>query len=239
MSGFTLTELAIVLFVVSLMLGGMLMPLSAQQDVRARSETEKALNDTRDQLLAYVVVNGQFPCADTDEDGLENRTGSACTNTELEGDIPFATLGSPRSDGFGFRLRYRVSASFATTFTVLTAGDVTIITRGDNPGTSGTNESKFENTLATNVPAVILSVGKNGAGGLRHDGRTRIAAPTVGTDEPLNNDGSKKVSRTTTSAATSCSDTTEGSSFCQFDDQLAWVPTTVIVNRMVAAGRLP
>jgi prepilin-type N-terminal cleavage/methylation domain-containing protein len=33
-TGFTLIELAIVMFIVTLLLGGMLLPLSAQQDVR-------------------------------------------------------------------------------------------------------------------------------------------------------------------------------------------------------------
>ncbi len=42
--GFTLVELAIVLFIVALLLGGMLLPLSAQQDIRARQDTDRVFD---------------------------------------------------------------------------------------------------------------------------------------------------------------------------------------------------
>ena len=48
--GFTLTELAVVLMIVALLIGGMLVPLSAQNDIRNVNETQKTLNDIRDAL---------------------------------------------------------------------------------------------------------------------------------------------------------------------------------------------
>jgi hypothetical protein len=93
---------------------------------------------------------------------------------------------------------------------------------------------------------VIFSVGKNGKGGLLHESGSRIPNPAAGTDEYLNlgldsNDANnkKKISRTTTAGGGGCNDSTEGSSFCEFDDLVAWIPTTTIINRMVSAGRLP
>ena len=55
-SGFTLIELAIVLFVVALLLGGMLLPLSAQQDVRSYGDTQKILTDARDALVGFAMA---------------------------------------------------------------------------------------------------------------------------------------------------------------------------------------
>ncbi len=61
-SGFSLIELAIVLFIVSLLIGGLLMPLSAQNEIRGRQETDKALANIREALIGFAVVNGRLPC---------------------------------------------------------------------------------------------------------------------------------------------------------------------------------
>jgi prepilin-type N-terminal cleavage/methylation domain-containing protein len=63
--GFTLIELAIVMFIVSLLIGGMLLPLSAQQDIRARQETERILANARDALLGFTILNERLPCPAT------------------------------------------------------------------------------------------------------------------------------------------------------------------------------
>ena len=234
--GFTLIELAIVMFIVALLLGGMLLPLSAQQDIRARQETEKVLGEARDALFGYVVVNGRLPCPDTDADGAENGTPGACTNQD--GDFPYQTLGTAQSDGWGYRLRYRVASTFSSTITLTSTGDITVFTRGDDPASVGTTESKKENLLAT-APAVILSVGKNGAGGMPQAGGTRSSSPAAGTDEYLNFIGVKKISRLPASGASGCADNeTEGTPLCAFDDQLVWLSANAIFNRLVTAGKL-
>jgi hypothetical protein len=50
------------MFIVSLLLGGMLLPLSAQQDVRAYGDTQKTLAEARDALLGYAMANDRLPC---------------------------------------------------------------------------------------------------------------------------------------------------------------------------------
>jgi prepilin-type N-terminal cleavage/methylation domain-containing protein len=237
--GFTLIELAIVLFIVALLLGGMLLPLSAQQDIRARQETDKVLGEARDALLGYVVVNGRLPCPDTDFDGAENGSAGACT--AQEGDFPYQTLGTSQSDGWNYRLRYRVSSTFSGTIALTSEGDIKVSTRGDDPGTPGT-QTKNMNDLVTNAPAVIFSVGKNGYGGMSRDGGTRNTAPTAGTDEYLNYfDTSPKtfVSRTPSPVNSGCGDDeVEATPLCEFDDQLVWLSANTIFNRLVAAGKL-
>lgn len=241
--GFTLVELAIVMFIVALLLGGMLMPLSAQMDTRARGETEKALVDARDALMGYASANGYLPCPDTDGDGAENVTGSGATRvcTSQEDDLPYQTLGTSQSDGYNFRLRYRVSSDFAKTITLTSAGDITVVARGDDPTTPApTIESKKENNLVTTAPAVILSVGKNGRGGMPFDGGTRRPDPIAGTDELLNKSGTKKIARTPTQGASGCTDDeVEANPLCEFDDQMIWLSKNTLFNRLVTAGRLP
>lgn len=237
--GFTLVELAIVLFIVTLLLGGMLLPLAAQQDIRARQETDKALAEARDALLGYVVVNGRLPCPDTDGDGAENGSATGCTGNVQEGDFPYQTVGTSQSDGWNYRLRYRVSSAFSGTIALTSVGDISIVTRGDDPTTTGATESKKENILVATAPAVIYSVGKNGYGGMPYGGGTRISSPAAGTDEALNYSGAKKVSRTPMSSYSGCADTeTEGTPLCEFDDQLIWLSANTIFNRLVASGKL-
>lgn len=236
--GFTLIELAIVMFIVALLIGGMLLPLSAQQDIRARQETEKLLGEARDALLGYVVVNGRLPCPDTDGDGAENGSAGACTNQE--GDFPYQTAGTTQADGWNYRLRYRVSSSFSNTIALTSIGDITVITRGDDPSTAGTTETKKENSLVTTAPAVILSVGKNGRGGMPYGGGARNSDPAAMTDELLNTAGSRKVSRTPTTNGAGCTDDEdETKPPCEFDDQVTWLSANTIFNRLVAAGKLP
>jgi hypothetical protein len=55
---------------------------------------------------------GEFPCPDTDNDGVENVTGSACT--ALIGRVPWKTLGTPRPlDRAGETLWYALSANWS------------------------------------------------------------------------------------------------------------------------------
>lgn len=84
--GYSLVELAVVMLIVSLLIGGLMLPISAQQDVRARQETEKVLTDARESLLGYAIANGRLPCpASSTSNGIE----SFCTNAD-----PLAVCGA-------------------------------------------------------------------------------------------------------------------------------------------------
>ena len=273
---FTLTELAIVLVIVAFLIGGMLLPLSTQRDIQATNETQKLLSDMKESLLGFAAANGRLPCPDTDFDGIENvtlapsttndipslgqstQTISVCTSTE--GDFPFATVGTPRTDSWGNRFRYRVdpplfaqnskiwSGPNATGTTISTVpfslgtnGNIIIQTRGDDPSTTAAAESKFLSNLATTVPVVIISHGKNGYGARTSEGTQLPAPPTTNTDETTNANTASavKISRFSTRAVTPCSDTSEGVAYCEFDDVVDWLSPNILKNRMIAAGRLP
>lgn len=55
--GFTLIEMAIVLVIVTLLIGGLAVPLSAQIQARRIAETRTEMNATRDALLGFAMSN--------------------------------------------------------------------------------------------------------------------------------------------------------------------------------------
>lgn len=223
--GFTLPELAIVMVIIALLLGGLLLPLGAQQDLRNYSETQKEMSAIGEALAGFAASHRAgdgrpyLPCPDTDNDGAENRSGNDCTASE--GRLPWSALGVGREDAWGNRFRYRVTAAYAnsaTGFSLDTAGNLRVC------------ESEACTALLGNaLPAIVVSHGKNGAGAYNASGGTN-AAPS-GTDELANQDANADfVSHTHTQAA---------SPGGEFDDIVVWLSPHVLFNRMISAGRLP
>ena len=235
--GFTLIELAIVLFVVALLLGGMLLPLAGQQDIRNYGDTQKILVDARDALLGFAMANDRLPCPAAAPNGVESPVGGgACTNPH-DGFLPAATLGlSPvdaqgyRLDGWGgetiHRVRYAISTANSNAFTsqngMKTIGmtaltpDLQVCNTGTgitNPGNPATAACAANTALATDAVAVIYSLGKNAGTG----GTTADELPNVTADRAFVN-------------------AAQGAAF---DDQMLWLSKSTLFNRMVAAGRLP
>src|SRR5665647_1087323 len=64
-NGFTLIEMAMVLMIVGLLLGGMLVPLSAQMDQRNVSDTQKTLSEIKEAIVGFTLANGRLPCPAT------------------------------------------------------------------------------------------------------------------------------------------------------------------------------
>lgn len=76
--GFSLIEMAVVLFIVALLLGGLLPKVSSQIEQKHRSDTRKQLDEIQQALLGFAVINGRLPCpASSTSNGLE----SFCTAT--------------------------------------------------------------------------------------------------------------------------------------------------------------
>lgn len=212
--GFTLVEIAIVLVIVGLMLAAFLTPLRAQLSQRDNAETRAKLSEISEALFGYALnhtaaVNGKpyLPCPDTDGDGAENRTANLCTS--LVGGLPFRDLSLVSTDSWGRNFIYRVTQSFADSnngFILGMNGNITVL------------DSAGGNTLATNIPAIVISLGENGA-----------LLPVVGADQSENTDGDTVfVSKSFTDSATN-----------PYDDLLVWLSPNVLMNRMVTAGKLP
>ncbi len=221
--GFTLTEIAIVLMIVALLLAGIMLPLSAQQEIRARQETERALADVREALIGFAASHAAsdgkpfLPCPDSDNppDGIQNRSASPGPCTAQEGTLPWTDLGLGRNDAWNNRFRYRVTAGFSnssTGFVLNSNGDMEAC--ADNACAA---------SVAGSVPALVLSHGPNGFGAFSTSGNAN-AAPTDA-DELENADADIRFVSKVPDA--------------NFDDLVIWVPHSTLVNRMIAAGKLP
>jgi prepilin-type N-terminal cleavage/methylation domain-containing protein len=263
--GFTLIELAIVLFVVGLLLGGMLLPLAGQQDIRNYGDTQKILIESRDALLGFSMANDRLPCpASSTSNGREAfciAASGACTETTspqihgrcanpYDGFLPAATLGlSPvdaqgyRLDGWGgeaaHRLRYAVSTANGNAYT-----------------TQNQMKSVGMTTLAT-VAAGDLKICNTGTD-MTGDGTLAAACDTTPVDTTLAADavaviyslgknagvesaGDHEKHNSSIPAAVVAADPAfvNAPQGPAFDDQLLWLSKSALFNRMVAAGKLP
>lgn len=216
--GFTLVEMAVVLVIVGLMLGGILMPISAQMEQRDRSNTKQRLEEIKEALIGFAIMNGRLPCPTTQADpsnanyGLED---ASCTAPSPQGYIPWKTLGVPEFDAWGTARktiadpwvgywRYRVDSNFSVAITSITTGfSADALSIQDNAGNSL--------TTSTERPiAVVFSTGKN------------LAA----NGENADYEGTNGLYQSDVPSQT-------------FDDQLIWLSRPLLMNRMVMAGQLP
>jgi prepilin-type N-terminal cleavage/methylation domain-containing protein len=221
--GFTLIELAVVLAIFGLLLGILVVPLSTQVDQNRIAEAERQLASVREALIGFAIANGRLPCpaisavaTGAANAGNENRVGAACAPGFSEGVLPWATLGVPETDPWGRRLTYRVTLAFADDFVAGMQASFLITDSGNINVTDGAVN------IASNVPAVVVSHGKNGRGAWRTDG---VQIGGAAGNELENANGTITfVSR---------------GHAPDFDDLVVWVSPNTLKSRMVAANRLP
>lgn len=232
--GFTLIEIAMVLFIATLLLTSLVPVISSQVEQKKTNETRQRMNEIRQALIGYAIINGRLPCPAvptiaTGATGAGTERATCTTSANATGVLPWATLGTSETDGWDKRFSYRVTTTFADTtdgtgaacavtagvsFQLCSVGSLTVM----SAASAGT-------TVASSIPAVIISHGKNGAGAYTQQGT--LVPVGSNADELENSDGSTNsnyVSHIQTSG---------------FDDQVVWITPGILYNRMVAAGKLP
>lgn len=254
-AGFTLIELVVVIAIIGLLLGALLTPLTTQYQQRKVKEAENGLEDIREALIGFTLANGRLPCPDTDlaaPDGVGNPiTGGPCA--ALVGFLPFQDLGVEPVDTWGRRLIYRVTAEFTyqtqpgtvavvndLKLDLLDPGDITINDRDTNKTAITLTNGVFPSDGAA---AVVVSLGKNGFSGqdLDNNTLTTVAVGNPGSVDELENVNGDAVfvKRGHSPQATPCSDTAGASAFCEYDDLVIWIPSTIIKSKLVSAYQLP
>ncbi len=232
--GFTLIEMAVVLMIVGLLLGGLLPTISSQIEQSHRNETRKQMDEIRSALIGFAISNGRLPCPDTDNDGSENVAAPATTDdTPLTGQstkkyscstsggtLPYNQLGSTSLDSFGSAFVYSITPIFGEKNEVYSGPGGTgslLSTTYFTLSSLGTlrvcaSQACTAPRLTDTAVAVIVSRGPNWG-------------QTPSTDEAENTDNdSDFVSKTPTPT---------------FDDLVIWLSPNILFNRMVAAGKLP
>ena len=252
--GFTLLELAIALFIITLVLGALLVPLTTQIAQRRISDTQKTLDDIKEALLGFAVSTTRLPCpASATSNGVESFCTSATPNpcgaelltyqahgrcfAQYNGFVPGTTLGLAATDAQGYaidawgtRIRYAVTASASANVSIFTS----------------TNGMRLT-TLTALAPDLFVCASSSVVTAI-NCGTAQIlttSAPVVifslglnantggGTsaDEAANLNGDQVfVSRVRSDP---------GSTGGEFDDIVTWLSENVLYNRMVAAGQLP
>jgi type II secretory pathway pseudopilin PulG len=115
-TGFSLVEIAVVLLILTVLLAGIAVPISAQVEARRLEDTKKLLDESKVALLGFVGANGRFPCpASATSNGLESfcvASSGACAATTTyqshgrcsnfyDGFLPAVTLGLTPVDSTG------------------------------------------------------------------------------------------------------------------------------------------
>jgi prepilin-type N-terminal cleavage/methylation domain-containing protein len=233
-SGFSLVELTIVLIIVALLSTGLIFGMSAQRSVAENSDAQHQLEGIREALLGYVIVNGRLPCpAPANLPNTDASSGVApappCDKTLQHGVLPWKTLGLAETDPWGNRFTYFASSrdnslTPVESFTnALTAGALASFTI-NTPGNANIKDNAAAAAnIASDLPAVVVSHGKNPASAWQTSGVQLPASANA--DERENADAD------TTFVSRIPSET--------FDDLVIWIIPSILKSRMVAAGRLP
>lgn len=245
-AGFTLVEVAVVLFLVALLIGAIAVPLAHQFESRRVEDTERMLELAQDKLLAYAARTGYFPCPATDTSnaaepliGTDHSTG-ACS--VWHGFLPAATIGWQPVDAQGYaldawgtggsRIRYAVSNEpvdgITNPFTKVNGlanagiGAVSSALLFQICG-SGTGVTLVgcgtAPALATNAAVVVWSVGPNATTGGTSIDEAQNPNPQGGSADRI------FVSRTRS-----------GGSGPDYDDLVKWIPGPIATRRLQVAG---
>ncbi|WP_038125849.1 type II secretion system protein [Thiomicrospira pelophila] len=189
-TGFTLVEIAIVLAILGIVLGGLFAGTSALRETAKFKEDQQKLQDIKAALLSYVAVNHYLPCPTNTIDGNtglqsppENRatTDGSCDVTY--GYLPYADLGTHAVNAYGVPFSYVVnqqanlttntsneahSASyFGAANCNINAGSPPCFYKDTPPTAADTGSGNFRITngtsqvLADNIPLLVISHGQN------------------------------------------------------------------------------
>lgn len=248
-NGFSLIEMAVVLFIIAILLGGLIPTVSSQIDQQRINETRKQLDEIQQAIIGYAVIYGRLPCPSSDTNNGGESFDSAVSGTATNGKclnfyngfVPATTLGiatgvdSQNRQGFavdswGNRIRYAVTQSNTQAFTKLNgmsfsfsslAPDLQVCSTAAGVTPTPSCASSPSTSLTSGVPVVIYSTGKNGA-----YGGTSVDEAANPNPNSANNDR-LFISHTPTPAPN------------EFDDIVIWISPNILINRMVTAGKLP
>lgn len=258
--GFTLVEMAIVLVIFGLVLSALLLPLRAQREQAAQTQTLNTLDNAKQALLGFAQANGRLPCPATAASQGIAAPNASGPCTVQQGFLPAATLGMQPVNSQGFAIdawnnpiRYAVTqvdnpngvvAGLPTGCGIRNIPDFTSTNELQDIGISRTNPAPPLNVPALN-PDLRVSCGQiatpecvpanllisNAVALVYSTGANgALADAEVGADEVSN-----KIATITFYSRTQ---TASGSVAGEFDDLVTWISPYVLYNAMIQAGQL-
>ncbi len=234
--GFNLIELAIVLVIIGLLAGGGLMVMAKKNEIERYRDTQNKLELAIEALAGFAQRHGRLPCpATASSNGQESPMGGgACTSAAdtdaYYGFLPASTLGIATGggcagvtgsgylqDAWGGCIRYAVSRANSNAAT--TTDGIKSVFPNYTPNLRVCEQAACSIELVGDAAALVFSAGRNGA------------LPPAGTDEQENLDNDRTFVKHEPRLA--------GAPGGEYDDVVSWLATTILVNRLTAAGRLP
>lgn len=253
-SGFTLIELAIVLVIIGVLMGGFLLTLSSRIEQSRREATRAQLADIKAALLGFATRYQYLPCPTTPNGGgREQRAAGGCS--VQHGFVPGRTLGLPGHynrdglllDSWNNPIRYSISTANGNA--LVNAGQMRAVGLDalapdlricDRASTSGATCAGGAITVAQGLPFVLLSLGQDGSNfvGLINpntDEGENAAEATAAANAAGENRAYSVAADRVFVLTTYRGDVAAG----RFDDMLDWASPFVLYSRMIEAGRLP
>lgn len=249
--GFSLLELAIVLLVMGLLLGGLVMPLTARVDQQRFDATARQLEEIRAALGGWALAHDALPCPATPgSSGAAAPTASGCV--AQHGFVPAVTLGLTGArnddqlllDAWGNPVRYSVSRADADgdgSWDFVVPGEMRNVTVGvlapdlvvcnTAAGSSPNACAGSATTVVATAPAVLLSMGKDWANFASADQQENVGAMLGG--------GPSGRSYPVASDIVFVAHSQVQATGAEFDDIVTWVSPGALYGQLVAAGRLP
>ena len=187
-------------------------------------------------------LNGADPEPNQDNDGVNGltdlnngvedryKTGANINRCAApSGNLPWVTLATAAQDAWGNRLHYSVTDVFAATMYGNSSTGFSNSSTGNNQICTTSTGGCSTGTVASNVPAVLVSYGPNGWGARNVNGNT-LTAPTSA-DELENTDADASfVSR---------APTLPGVGGGEFDDLVVWISDGLLKSRVCPSGGCP
>lgn len=277
-NGFTLVEVAIVLLIVTLLLGYTMAMFPVQQELKQYRRAHRQIQEIKQALVGYAQINGRLPCPALPGSGgredLDPGNNNNCSR--YYGFVPATTLGLSGAlnedrlllDPWGNPYRYAVASSdddrdgFADFVQAGEMKDIGLVDSDTPPdgyidldgnlmvcaSASSSNDDCSANDYIVGdpdgntphdayagAPAVVLSLGKNGANAtsadeLENRGNRYIVANLGATAGPSGRD--YYIDTDTVFAK-------PNGQREDFDDLVDWVSSNLLFSSMIEADQLP
>lgn len=247
-TGFTLIEIAIVLLIVSILLGYSVAMFPRQQELKQYRAADAEMKSIIEHLIAFAQTNGRLPCPDTaagTRDGLEDALGVPVNDcSAFFGFVPGRTLGingdydqnNVLTDPWGTGYRYAVSS-------IGGAGNRTLVSFNGirTLGMAAVQPDLFLCDDNTNAPANDTNcVSVSGNEVLGTNGQVAAVIISLGRDNVIPATSNIQIENT--------DDFDSGLSDRvyilaprrdDYDDLVKWVPTNLLFSKMIDAEQLP
>jgi type II secretory pathway pseudopilin PulG len=260
LAGFSLVELAIVLLVVTLMLSSLLYTLSAQTEQRNFEDTRRRLEQARELVLGFAIVNGRLPCPARDTSAgaeVRNIAGECKDGANVEdyyggtpggavgGLLPAVTIGYPTVDAAGFaldawqnRIRYAVAKTITSCSGTSTLPHFENATNLKGNGISCQPNDLLICKSATGITGTTCGPSANQIMSqslvvaiIFSTGKNAATTGGTGVDEAANLNGDQIFVFHVPAPS--------GAANGEFDDQFTWLTVGELYGKLIAAGVLP